>query len=188
MKHSVAWLVSLLLLASLVGCADRPAVTAARAGEPTVLVSLATDAGAGDLPAILEERPELASALPEHLASLVESQSAGFLAGHLVASFRVVGAARSGTELRFYAHESVATYAGENGTAGIQSARAMPVRIRLDAASLEPLGIDEPLDGASMEPSLAAIMPKWARDRALPLEFDQERMQDAADRWYHAQP
>ena len=188
MKHSVAWVVSLFLLASLSGCADRPTVTAELRGEPTVLVGLATDAGAGDLPAVLEEHPDLAGSLPEDLASLVESQSTGFLAGHLVASFRVVGAVRSGTELWLYAHESVATYSAEHGTARIQSARSVPVRILLDAASLEPLGIDEPLDGASMGPSLAAIMPKWARDRALPLEFDEERMQDAADRWYEAQP
>ena len=173
MKHSVAWVVSLFLLASLSGCADRPTVTAELRGEPTVLVGLATDAGAGDLPAVLEEHPDLAGSLP---------------AGHLVASFRVVGAVRSGTELWLYAHESVATYSAEHGTARIQSARSVPVRILLDAASLEPLGIDEPLDGASMGPSLAAIMPKWARDRALPLEFDEERMQDAADRWYEAQP
>ena len=110
-------------------------------------------------------------------------QPRGFIDGYLVASFHLVGARRSGDELSLFAHESLATYQAAKGTAAMQSASSMPVRIRLDAASLKPVAIDEPLDGDSYAPSIAAMMPEWASERAQWLEFDEPAMQAAADRW-----
>ena len=179
--------ISLVLVAPLLACADRPQASGQRFGEPTILVGLATGEGGGDLPAVLQEHPDLASALPDIVAPLVEAQSDGFIAGHLVASVRVVGATEYRDEVWLYAHESMGSYARDDGTAQLQSGRSMPVRIRLRAGSLEAIGIDEPLDGASMGPSLAAIMPQWAIERALPLEFDEARMQEAADLWAETQ-
>ena len=178
-----ALLVSLAMLLVMCGCGEPAHDAAAPLPEPAVLVAVSTDEATGDLPAITEAHPDLIDSLPGALSSLVDSQPRGFVDGYLVASFHLVGASTSGDELWLYAHESLATYQADKGKAAMQSASSMPVRIRLDAASLKPVAIDEPLDGDSYAPSIAAMMPAWASERAESLDFDEPAMQAAADRW-----
>lgn len=179
-RHALVLVLALLLAMS--GCAERAQEAPSPPPEPAVLVAVSTDA-AGDLPAVIAAHPDLVDSLPGALSSLVESQSRGLADGYLVASFQLVGARTSGDELWLFARESLATYGAAHGTAALQSASSMPVRIRLDAASLEPVAIDEPRDGESYAPSLAALMPLWARERAESLAFDEQAMQAVADRW-----
>lgn len=180
-------LAMLLAMGGLGGCGGRAQEVSGPPPEPTVLVAVSTDGATGDLPAITEAHPDLIDSLPGALSPLVESQRRGLVDGHLVASFRLVGARSSGDELWVYAHESLATYRADEGKATMQSASSMPVRIRLDAASLKPVAIDEPLDGDSYAPSIAAMMPEWASERAESLGFDESAMQAAAQRWADTQ-
>jgi len=146
-------------------------------------VAVSSEGATGDLPAVTEAHPGLIDSLPGALSALVESQADGLIEGYLVASFKLVGASRSGDEVWLFAHESLATYQADDGKAVMQSASSMPVRIRLDASSLKPVAIDEPSDGDSYAPSIAAMMPEWASERAESLGFDEPAMQAAADRW-----
>lgn len=178
-----ALMVSLAMLLAFGGCGGPAQDASGPPPEPAVLVAVSTAGTAGDLPAITEAHPDLIDNLPGALSALVESQADGLMEGYLVASFQLVGASRSGDEVWLYAEESLATYQADDGKAVMRSASSMPVRIRLDAASLKPLAIDEPSDGDSYWPSITAMMPEWAAERAEALGFDEPAMQAAADRW-----
>lgn len=151
--------------------------------QSSILVSLATSGERGDLPKLLRKRPDLASALATAVAPQVESQARGFAGIHVAASFKIVGSATEGPEVWLFAHESLATFSVGGGRLIEEGGMSAPVRIRLSVDSLQPIAIDEPLDGSAYGPSIGKMMPEWASERAAAIQWDGEALRAAAGRW-----